>query len=116
MSMNFKLLYEASKGKVKDAILGMWKDTAPMMYEQYKDQLEAIVKQGVSDNIVVENMAQWEAYDCDDWKEIVNENIWGKIERTNDNTIRKIKHGFSPFKHQYNSWYFCPVKCFRYKN
>lgn len=103
--MNFKELYKASKEKVKGAILDMWRDTAPEMYEQYKNQLEAIVEKGISDNIVVENMAQWEACENDDWKNIVNENIWGKIERTNDNTIRKIKHSFSPFKHQYNSWH-----------
>ena len=103
--MNFKELYKASKEKIKGAILDMWRDTAPDMYEQYKNQLEAIVEKGVSDNIVVENMAQWEACENDDWKNIINENIWGKIERTNDNTIRKIKHSFSPFKHQYNSWY-----------
>ena len=103
--MNFKELYKASKEKVKGAILDMWRDTAPEMYEQYSAQLEAIVEKGVGDNIVVENMAQWEACENDDWKNIVNENIWGKIERTNDNTIRKIKHSFSPFKHQDNSWY-----------
>lgn len=103
--MNFRLLYEASRDKVKDAILGMWKDTAPEMYEKYQGQLETIVAQGVSDNIVVENMAQWEDYNSDDWKDIVNEKIWGKIVRDNDGReIERVSHNYRPFKHQYQSW------------
>ena len=58
--MNFKELYKASKEKVKDAILDMWRDTAPEMYEQYSAQLEAIVEKSISDNIVVENMERQE--------------------------------------------------------
>ena len=81
--MNFKELHKASKEKVKDAILDMWRDTAPEMYEQYSAQLETIVEKSISDNIVVENMAQWESYD-EDWRSIVNENIWRKIKRDKD--------------------------------
>lgn len=98
--MKFKDLYLASKQRIAEAIIGMWKETAPKMVDQYKDQLDRIISECISDNIVVENMARWEPAENDtDWRKIVNPNIWRK--RVNDEMVDK---GYSPYKHQVESW------------
>lgn len=107
--MNFKKLYDDSKKQIADAIIRMWKETAPKMVELYEPQLKHIISDCISDNIVVENMAHWESADNDeDWRKIVSPNIWRKwANKTSprNETDNKIVHkGFRPYKHQYESW------------
>lgn len=85
--MNFKELYLASKKEIKNAILGLWKEKVPEMYKTYEYQLTNIVEQCISDNIVVENMANWtqtSAY----WRGLIKTNIFNR----------------TPYSHQYESW------------
>lgn len=91
--MNFKDIYSSCKSQIKEAILRMWEDTAPKMVEMYKEQLDEIIAANVSENIVVEDMSQWEPIDGE-WrrKGVINDCLWPK------------DLDFEPFKHQYLCW------------
>ena len=65
--MDFLKLYQSAKTQIKEAILNMWKESSPEMSEQYFKQLDSIIDACVSDNIVVENMAQWTGSADDEW-------------------------------------------------
>ena len=104
--MNFKNLYEKSSKEIQQTIIRMWEEYAPNMVEAYRNQLEDILKDNISSNIVVEDMSNWESTDKN-WRAVVNENIWRKwitkdADKSDDNNIVPIKS--NPYKHQYESW------------
>ena len=69
--MNFTELYQSSKQRIAETILNMWKESAPKMVETYGGELNTIIENCISDNIVVENMSHWESVDNDDdWKKL----------------------------------------------
>ena len=91
--MNFRDIYSLSKSQIKEAILRMWRETAPKMVAMYEAQLEEIIEANVSRQIVVENMSQWETINAD-WRKnkVIDDSLWPKSK------------GFDPFKHQYECW------------
>ena len=104
--MNFKNLYEKSSKEIQQTIIRMWEEYAPNMVEAYRNQLEDILKDNISSNIVVEDMSNWESTDKN-WRAVVNENIWRKwinkdADKSDDSNIVPIKS--NPYKHQYESW------------
>ena len=104
--MKFKDLYAQSKKQIKEAIIGMWREVAPSMIENYGEQLDSIVSQCISDNIVVENMARWTSVEDDNWKQVINPNIWRRYKKDeNGNVTNEIEAiPYPPYKHQYESW------------
>ena len=100
--MDFLKLYKSTKEEIKEAILGMWKETSPQMIAKYGPQLENIIDKSISDNIVVENMAHWKSAPNDDWKKIVNPLIWRRYKKDGSGVIENIP--FRPYKHQFESW------------
>ena len=105
--MNFKELYKNTSEQIQQTFVRMWNEYAPNMVEAYRYQLENILKDNVSGNIVVEDMSQWESADNnEEWKKIVNPLIWRKwkknARKNDDEDIEDIK--YPPYKHQYNSW------------
>lgn len=91
--MNFRNIYSLSKSQIKEAILRMWRETAPKMVAMYEAQLEEIIEANVSRHIVVENMSQWETINAD-WRKnkVIDDSLWPESK------------GFDPFKHQYECW------------
>ena len=104
--MNFRELYTQSKPQITEAIIGMWREIAPRMVELYGEQLNGIVSQCISENIVVENMAHWTTVDDDDWRNVISDKIWRKYEKDKDGnrTGGIVEIPNKPYKHQYESW------------
>lgn len=100
--MDFLKLYQSAKTQIKEAILNMWKESAPELSEQYFKQLDSIIDTCVSDNIVVENMAHWTGSTDDKWKDIVNPLIWRRKNKQDERIIEPIP--YRPYKHQFESW------------
>lgn len=99
--MNFTQLYTNCSEQIKETILRMWSEYALKMVEQYKDQLETMLKDNISNNIVVEDMSRWEPVENDDWKDVVDPKLWRKIDKDGA-TI--ISNPHAPYKHQYECW------------
>ena len=100
--MDFLKLYQSAKTQIKEAILNMWKESAPELSEQYFKQLDSSIDACVSDNIVVENMAHWTGSTDDKWKDIVNPLIWRRKNKKDERIIEPIP--YRPYKHQFESW------------
>lgn len=102
--MNFKELYNANSERIKESIIGMWKETSPELIEKHGEQLERILQNNIGKSVVVENMSNWESTpDNINWRSIINPKIWRSWDKkTTPNTIKE--NDFSPYNHQYNAW------------
>lgn len=105
--MNFRNLYENSSKQIQEAIIHMWEEFSPKMIELYGEQLKTILKDNISENIVVEDMSQWKAAENDDdWRSVVNPLIWRRwkkgLPKNDENNIIDMPN--RPFDHQYKSW------------
>lgn len=105
--MNFKNLYENSSKQIQETIIHMWEEFSPKMIELYGEQLKTILKDNISENIVVEDMSQWKAAENDDdWRLVVNPRIWRRwkkgLPKNDENNIIDMPN--RPFDHQYKSW------------
>lgn len=92
--MKFVNIFEDSKKKLKEALWERWSNKNSKFDDTYKSQIEAILDNGFSENILVENMSPWKSTTPmfrggDDWDQIVP-NLW--------------KKPFPPYKHQVEAW------------
>ena len=100
MAMNFTKLYTNCSEQIKETIIRMWSEYAPKMVEQYGSQLEEILKDNISNNIVVEDMSRWEPVEAGtDWAAVVDPKLWRKKDGANI-----VPNPHSPYKHQYECW------------
>ena len=101
--MNFKELYNANSERIKESIIGMWKETSPELIEKHGEQLKQILQNNIGKSVVVENMSNWESTpDNIKWRSIINPKIWRSWSKENPNEI--VPNKFSPYYHQYKSW------------
>lgn len=101
MAMNFTDLYTNCSEQIREAIIRMWSEFAPQMVEQYRNQLEEMLKDNISNNIVVEDMSRWESVTNADWRNVIDEKLWRDFDKDGTTIIPK---SFAPYKHQYECW------------
>lgn len=95
--MKFRNIYENCSESIKETLMSMWTKGHSNMQSLYGQKLEAIVKDCVGKNIVLENMSDWTTYSD-------SKVSWEALAMTISSHVNLWPHSTHPYKHQVECW------------
>ena len=94
--MKFRNIYENCSESIRETLMSMWTKGHNNMQQLYGPNLEAIVKDCVGKNIILENMSDWTSYSGP-------KSTWQALSTTNSGVNLWTFSG-NPYKHQVECW------------